>query len=114
MGQNEHLFNARLMDLRRALLDLKHEDIKEAVWLVRTTFKQLQNEETSKAYLQFHIGQTVQFKSKKRSGATIKGKIESINTKSIFLIAENGERWRVSPTLVYPTTRILSIKYFNS
>jgi len=47
----------------------------------------------------FKVGDTVQFKSKKRYGEMIKGKITQINRKTISVKTEMTT-WRVSPSLL--------------
>lgn len=95
MSQSE-----RLAELKGALSKLKYEDIKPSATLCREAFSNLQRAVSIQASAQFHVGQAVQFQSKKKFGQVVKGKIESINTKSISLITEAKERWRVTPSLL--------------
>jgi len=92
--------DSRLECLEIALRGMRSEDVKLAVAVCRKAIRNLQDEAQGIASSQFRVGQAVQFQSKKRFGQVIKGKIESINTKSVSLAVEGGGRWRVSPSLL--------------
>lgn len=46
----------------------------------------------------YRVGDVVMFKTK--AGDKITGKIERINQKSIRVLSDNGEQWKVAPSLI--------------
>ena len=70
-------------------------EIKEFWDILKRRSRQIEEQLTTN----FKVGDTVQFKSKKRYGEMIKGKITQINRKTISVKTEMTT-WRVSPSLL--------------
>lgn len=72
------------------LIDLNHRIVER--------LKLLDQMKVHEHMTQFNIGDRVRFNP--REGSTIKGFIEKCNRKTVSVISDDGQRWRVSPELL--------------
>jgi len=70
-------------------------EVKEFWDILKRRNRQIEEQLTTN----FKVGDTVQFKSKKRYGEMIKGKVTQINRKSISVRTEKN-KWTVAPSLL--------------
>ena len=76
------------------LAGMEAEDLHEAFQMVRDAFTALERRQVSV----FGAGEPVQFRA--RNGALVRGTVEYPNDKTVTIKAEDGRKWRVSPSLL--------------
>ena len=81
----DHLTPAELIDLNRRILE---------------RLKRMDSMRQQHQMMAFHIGQRVLFITKEAD--IIYGNILKLNQKTVSVIAEDGTRWKVSPSLLKP------------
>lgn len=64
-------------------------------------YKDAQTRWQIKSGRKYRVGDVVMFKT--RAGVEVTGKIERINKKSIRLLSDDGELWKVAPSLIKET-----------
>ena len=96
--------------LRKEVAGWDKDQCSTAWDVIRERDRQLSTAVAQKQAAQFHVGQRVQFRSRKRGGAVITGTIERINTKTIALTdcSDGSPGWRVAPALLEPATEVIA------
>ena len=76
------------------LAGMDADELREAFDMVRDAFRSLERRHATA----FAAGDCVQFRS--RNGHVLKGTVEYPNDKTVTIKAEDGRKWRVSPSLL--------------
>lgn len=91
----DHLTEAELIDLNRRVVE---------------RLKFLQHMRAHSEMLQYSIGEHVAFRA---NGTTeVSGIVAKYNRKTVSVIAENGQQWNVSPSLLYKPDSTTTVESF--